>query len=321
MGSATGDGYAALSVANGKIVGVIETRNRTFLIDPAGDGNHLLREIKPSAFKRDKHIPRPKQALNSTTAETAAPKSISGAARTGPTYIDLLFAYTSDAQGIMTGGGATLAQTIDRDIAIVNVGMKNSGIPIVVRRKGIRAVSESYNENAGESYKPLLDLTSGSNANFPSIRNTRNDVRADLVVLYMRQQPTNYCGVAWVNTPKPQASYGFAAVDVACLGTVTLAHELGHTMGLNHDRYVENKASTSVYNYGYVSTGGDFRDIMSYPDKCYDRKSRDCTLKTYYSSPTKHYNGRRAGKPKGTKGAADATRWLKRKRGTVAGFR
>ena len=117
------------------------------------------------------------------------------------------------------------------------------------------------------------------------------------------------------------AAYGFAAVDAACIGSVTLAHELGHAMGLHHDRYVEPQAGTSVYNYGFVSTGGGFRDIMSYPNKCYDRLSRDCTLKTYFSSPDKTYNGRRAGRPRGTKGAADATRWLKRKRETVAGFR
>jgi hypothetical protein len=314
--TAPGEGYAALSIAYGKVVGVIEADGRTYLIDPAGGNDHVLREVKVSLHKKDRHIDRPevKGLLNSAPAVGRAD------ARSGNTNIRLLAAYTADAKQLLTSGGATMAQAIDRDIAIVNQGMKSSGIPITIRRAGLKAVSTSYNENTADPVKPLYDVTSGSNANFPAIRKERNSVNADLVVLYIRQMPTEYCGVAWVNAPTPMAQFGFAVVDASCGGTVALAHELGHAMGLNHDRYVESNETQRV-NYGFVSTSGDFRDIMSYPNKCYDQLSKDCDLKVYYSSPGKTINGKKAGRSKDQSDPADATRWLKQKRDIIAGFR
>ena len=314
--TAGSDGYAALSIAGDKVVGVIESGGKTYMIDPAEDGSHVLREIKPSSFKRDKHIKRPAVSglLPTVTSQALAE------ARSTQTFVDLLAAYTSDAEAHLTAGGATMAQVVDRDIAIVNRGMTSSGIPITIRRAGLKAVSSTYNENTADVVKPLYDLTSGTNANFASIRNERNFVSADLVTLYVLQRPQNYCGVAWVNVPTPVSQYGFAVVDAACAGSVALAHELGHAMGLNHDRYVSSNA-TQANNYGFVSVTGNFRDIMSYPNKCYDRLNRDCALKVYYSSPNKIINGRRAGRSSDKPNPANATRWLKRKRDIISGFR
>jgi hypothetical protein len=92
-------------------------------------------------------------------------------------------------------------------------------------------------------------------------------------------------------------------------------------MGLHHDRYVEPAAPASSYNYGFVSTAGNFRDIMSYSTKCRTVLGRDCPISTYYSKPTKTINGVAAGVPKGVSGAADASRWLNEHRGVVAKFR
>jgi hypothetical protein len=218
--------------------------------------------------------------------------------------VNVLVAYTARAKTYMTAGGATVAQIVDRDIAIVNRGMVNSAVPMVLKRVGLTAVSSTYNENlGGDAAQPLYDVSYGTNANFPAIRTARNTLKADLVALYIRQQPIHYCGVAWLNVPTPQAAWAFGAVDSYCYGTVTLAHELGHTMGLYHDRYVHPAAPASVYNYGYVSTAGNFRDIMSYSNKCYAVLGHDCPVSTYYSSPLKVINGKPAGIKQGVAGA------------------
>lgn len=197
--------------------------------------------------------------------------------------------------------------------------MINSNIPVRIKLVKVAAVSSTYNERApADPAKPLYDLTSGTNANFPSIRNLRNMVQADLVTMYLDRP--EYCGIAWVLYPSLSSSYGFSAVNANCRGTATMAHELGHNMGLYHDRYVEAAASSSKYNYGYVNLAGRFRTIMSYPNKC-SVYGVNCTSITYYSTPLKSYNGRAVGIAAGTAGAADAARLLRENRAGVAAFR
>jgi hypothetical protein len=314
-GTVDGGGGAILVVAQGTVAGFVESGGHHYLIDPAGGHRHVLRELKASAFPKDRHIARPdKPVAPKTPVAPAAPEA------TSVVYVDLLVAYTAAAKASMTSSGATVPQMVDRDIAIMNRGLAASSLPFRMRRVGMAGVSSTYNENTASPTQPLSDLTSSNVANFAAIRSKRNTVHADMVALYIRQNPINYCGVAWVNVP-PSASWAFGVVDAYCVGTVTLAHELGHAMGLNHDRYVEAPASAAYYNYGFVSTAGNFRDIMSYSDKCQAVLHRDCPVLTYYSKPEKTINGVRAGIPKGTSGAADASRWLREKAAIIAAFR
>jgi hypothetical protein len=251
---APGQGYAILALAGNKLVGVIETAGRRFLIEPAGRGLHRLREVDVSAYPKDRHIERPDKAEESLPPLRAVTIA----------YFDLLVAYTAKAKATLISGGASLGQAIDLEIAIVNRGLKNSGVPARVRRAGTIAVSPAYDEDTpADPVQPLYDITFNSNANFAAIRARRTTVAADLVALYIDRTPTPYCGVAWVNYPVPAEAYGFGAVDADCWGSVTLAHELGHTMGLFHDRYVEPAAPASQHDFGYVSIPGNFRTIMS----------------------------------------------------------
>jgi Metallo-peptidase family M12B Reprolysin-like len=178
------------------------------------------------------------------------------------------------------------------------------------------AVSSTYNERTSTDYaQPLYDLTSGTGYNFPAIREQRNSLAADFVTMYADR--SEYCGIAWIG---PSPNYAFSAINPACNGSATLAHELGHNMGLRHDRYVEAAASADVYNYGYVSTQAKVRDIMSYNNQC-AALGISCQRVTYFSSPQITYNGYPLGIPKGTAGAADATRKLGENAAAVAAFR
>ena len=77
---------------------------------------------------------------------------------------------------------------------------------------------------------------------------------------------SEYCGLAWVlGGGFGDADYGFSVINARCQGSLSLAHQLGHNMGLHHDRYVESKASTAVYNYGYVNIAGRFRTACRTP--------------------------------------------------------
>ena len=312
----TGDtgtqGYGILVINGNRITGAIEAGGRHYLIDPvAGGANHLLREVDTEAYPRDMHIDVP--ARPSRQGSTAPSPTVSAAATN--TIVTLLAVYTSQAKTIL----GTPADKISLDVGIVNQGLINSGIPLRIKLVKVAAVSSTYNERApADAAQPLYDLTSGTNANFPSIRTLRTTVAADLVTMYLDRP--EYCGIAWVLYPSLSAAYGFSAINASCQGTTTLAHELGHNMGLYHDRYVEAGATSAKYNYGFVSLVGKFRTIMSYSDKC-TANGVACTRITYYSTPLKSYNGRAVGVPQGTAGAADASRLLRENRAGVAAFR
>jgi peptidyl-Asp metalloendopeptidase len=312
----TGDtgtnGYGILVVNGSHITGAFEVGGRHYLIAPVNGGpRHLLREVNTEAYPRDRHIDAP--VGPSRHGSTAPSPTI--AAATGNTTVTLLAVYTSRAKAIL---GAPWDK-ISLDVAIVNQGMINSNIPLRVKLVKIAAVSSPYNERApADPVKPLYDLTSGSNANFPLLRNLRNTVQADLVTMYFDRP--EYCGIAWILYPSLSSAYGFSAINANCQGTGTLAHELGHNMGLYHDRYVEPAASDSKYNYGYVNLAGKFRTIMSYSNKC-SAYGVNCTSITYYSTPLKSYNGRPVGVAAGSAGAADAARLLRANRAAVAAFR
>lgn len=312
----TGDtgtnGYGILVVNGNRITGAFETGGRHYLIAPVNGGpRHLLREVNREAYPRDIHIDapvRPSQNHSSAVAPTIS-------AATTNTTVTLLAVYTSRAKTILGIPG----DKISLDMAIVNQGMINSNIPLRIKLVRVAAVPSTYNERApADPAKPLYDLTSGTNANFASLRNLRNSVQADLVTMYIDRP--EYCGIAWVLYPSLSADYGFSAINANCQGTTTLAHELGHNMGLYHDRYVEPAASKAKYNYGYVNLAGKFRTIMSYPNKC-SANGVNCTPITYYSTPLKSYNGRPVGVAAGSAGAADASRLLRANRAGIAAFR
>jgi hypothetical protein len=227
--------------------------------------------------------------------------------------VNLLAAYTARANTLL---GGIPGDKIALDVAIVNTGYVNSGVPLHLNLVGVTAVSSGYDEKAYSDYaQPLYDLTSGTSYNFPAIRDMRNTLAADLVTMYADRN--EYCGIAWVGG---SASYAFSAINPACNGTATLAHELGHNMALHHDRYVEAAASANVYNYGYVNTTGKFRTIMSYNNAC-SAVGVSCARVTYYSTPKLLYNGYPLGIPQGTAGAADATRKLGENATAVSAFR
>ena len=311
-GDAGNDGFGILVVHNNRISGSIEAGRRHFLIDSVNEGTtHRVREIDTEVYPEDVHVKPPK----SKTLKKGAIGQLSSRAVT-ITYATLMVAVTAKAKVLL---GATYANKIKVDIALVNQGLRNSKVPLRFKLVGIRVVQASYNERASaNAAQPLYDVTSGTSFNFPALRTARTTLGADLVTMYADRP--EYCGIAWVNYPGLNANYGFSVINAACQGTVTLAHEMGHNMGLYHDRYVESPAPNSQYNFGYVNLAGAFRTIMSYSDQC-SAASISCTRITYFSTPNQTYLGYPVGIAAGQPGAAHAARLIRENRVGVAAFR
>ena len=333
-GDINGTDYGILVVNNGNITGSIEAGGRSFIIEPTGRGNqHRIREVDPEAFPNDEHMEigfAPKSTGGTGGGKGKPTDSGSGGTTGGTTgggttsipppgtilEVKILAAYTARVNTLFAG---LAADRIALDVAIVNTGFTNSGIPKRMSLAGVTPVSPTYDEKTySDMTMPLRDVTSGTVANFGAIREMRSALGADFVTLYADRG--EYCGIAWVNGTPPSASYAFSAINPACNGTATLAHELGHNMGLRHDRYVETATGTDVYNYGFVNTTAKFRDIMSYNNAC-AALGFSCGRITYYSSSKLLYNGNALGVPQGTTGAADASRKLTEQSGFVSAFR
>ena len=116
----------------------------------------------------------------------------------------------------------------------------------------------------------------------------RDAVAADLVVLI-------------ADTP------GGAAVDFMALSSVsssTFTHEIGHLLGVWHDRYAQCGADKRCgvpngwppFSFGYVYTPGQWRTLMSYPNEC-SAKGLACIRLDRFSNARQTYGGVPLGAP------------------------
>ena len=201
----------------------------------------------------------------------------------------------------------------------------------------------------------LRALTDRSDGVMDEVHAVRDEHAADLVGLITAHK--DFCGRAWVDASAP---YGFSITGYNCeIGDYSFAHELGHNMGLHHDRYAEKCSGAEYrpgdcdalldnrphpYAYGYVNQrafdAGGGRDrpwmtIMAYDWQCQDAgfsqarspPYRHCIRTRYFSNPDLSFaNGDRRGvfgseTSQQVTGPSHAARTLNQTRVRVANFR
>lgn len=147
------------------------------------------------------------------------------------------------------------------------------------------------------------------------VHDWRSAVRADFVHLII-DSSLRWCGLARIG---PDIDRAFAITDVDC-DERTFAHELGHNLGLRHDRYQQeqeqendNRPLTEDGRYGYVNQAGGecWYTIMAYQTQCEDNGFSEISSLLRFSNPRQNYRGRPLGVPVGVGGttvggAADA---------------
>ncbi len=317
-GDVGNSGSATIVIEDGRITARVNVGARSFMVEPAADGTQRITEFAPPPAESPNDTKYPPVApgdLNPTPPGTALEKPNAGT----PAQIRILMVYTPQALAQVSSMRATITLLMDN----LNAALSNSQIAAQATLAGIDQVN--YPETATlTSSRILQDLENGA-GDFARIQTLRAAVGADLISVVSAFDESSggsgvICGLASVNSNldrisnlQSQVRYGDSTVSLSpdCIASVqgSFAHEIGHNLGADHDRYVLTNPlpGPAFYAAGYVDTVGKFRDTMAYATKCSDA-GITCPRVTYYSNPNLTYAGRALGVADNLPEAADADR-------------
>ena len=203
--------------------------------------------------------------------------------------IDVAVVYTRAARDA-AGGVAAIEAEIDLMVAETNQAYTASGVH---HRVALVDRSEVLYSETGDSTLDLRRLLDPSDGHLDEVHTLRDQVGADLVHLIVGEAD-DICGQAYLP--------GVFGLTLQGCGGRTFAHELGHNMGLQHDRYQEHHNEDGVLThpaYGYVNQrafesgalpSSRWRSIMAYNAQC-DDDGFFCSTPLRFSNPGQRFNG------------------------------
>ncbi|AVP96254.1 hypothetical protein C7S18_03185 [Ahniella affigens] len=280
-------------VRTGDVVGMeAHLGAQFFRIQFLGSAGHEVREMAVSNLPA--HTERPFGELvppNRQRRPVAAPPAITNLAKTGEdgSAMDLLVVYTPKGRD-QYGGTAGVESLIDTLVAGVNQVFANS---LVNTRIRLVAKAEINYVEQGDFINQLGDIyASYSGGPLRVVYDLRDAYSADLIAYISGDNVASACGAAPLFNEAPRFAERDAVMAMVhfCTNNHTMAHEIGHLMGLFHDRnYSPTNETVSVAgvvytdNFGYVDTTNRFTDVMAYEGDCV-ALGIDCVRLPYFSN-------------------------------------
>ena len=230
-----------------------------------------------------------RSALPSTDHQTPIAKS------TNLIQIDIAFFY--DVRILDTDGPQSPHTYAQAAIDYMNSAFERHGQPLSARAAYVGPYPGGQ-FGAGQ----LTDLLQSAEANAIA-----DAYGADLLHGMYPYRGESYAGIAFL-----LGRYGVSAYDLGDFSR-TVAHEIGHNMGMNHDRANSSgggPAEINSFNYGITCSGA--RTIMSYPG---------FPDLPHFSDPSLNYNGQPCGIAEGSPIAAHNERVIDFSAQTIAAYR
>jgi hypothetical protein len=256
-------GYATFSTVGDEFHGLIQDRGVLLEVRRLGGDRYAVTEVDQRALPPD-HLPRsvvraaPSAAQDKHLAPAAAPRSAAAAA---DPVVNIFVAYTPLAAA---GQGNNMSAALDSTLAVLNQSLGARALKFQI--VGTTVVNTEYPTGVA-ALTALQRLT--------SVHVARDASNADLIVLIAAF--TDVCGVSLTNPDHPRVPVGplkaMSVVATDCMNTnFSMAHEIGHLLGLIHNIEVNDGLSSShpaARGFeSHIRTGNEvqcWRTIMALP--------------------------------------------------------
>ncbi len=278
-------------------------------------GSVIIRTVKGKTVVETTNLPpaEPKQPKierktpTSVKAQALPQKSYSTKKSAAPadevqlfdSSLDVLFIYDDRLLGYAEENNYDLELAVQSAVDTSNEIFERSNLPISMTVAGLEPFRpESTTDFPNETPDTILDELIDDQRVIRLIDRYKADV-----VHFVGAENPDLCGIAFrasdfnttdnrVNFVSGGSNAGYTAID--CMGSGTVAHEVGHNFGLRHDRYTladnssggEGDQEDSHIPYGYIEDEGRFFTTMSYGSVCRSEfSSGECSSEAAFSSP------------------------------------